>query len=639
MGLAGVLRQMIRRFLGDRRGNFAMLTAIAMVPIMGALTLAIDYGEMSRQRQLMLNSLDAAGIATARELLSGTSEADTKKYAEDFFQANLSEAIKAADTTLTVELPTGVSGGGTVELCSRLVYHPYFVPVFYMLLRKSEEEIAFTACTEVQLQNTVEVALVLDNSGSMDYLGSGSGEKRIDLLKKAAKQLVDTIGERGAAMKQVPRAVQFALVPFAASVNVGTDKENATWMDTTGISPVHHENFTYTNWAANKKIELLAGVYKKTGDGWPSAERNQTVTRFSLFKELKYYTNQSQTQTASFAQWGGCVEARPDPYNVTDTIPTTGTPATLFVPMFAPDETDRLATSYNPDRPAYNSWFKDTSGVTADPARQKDMRKYFVTRDYKDGQTAMKTGEGPNLSCSTKPITALTDITVDAGVTAIKGAIDAMVANGATNVPEGMAWGWRTVSSGEPFTEGRPDTNRGNDKVIVVLTDGANTYYTPDSLGPMHYSKPNSDYNSYAVDLAGNKSIYSAYGFAYNGLSSRIFMGTSSAVDKTDFSNSNYTKAMNEHFAKLCDNAKWKDTAKTQPNIIVMTVALDLDSKKTEDAKQITSLKTCASESRFTKDPNDSSKMKKLFWNTTGEDLEKTFKEIADELSNLRIVS
>ena len=51
-----------------------------------------------------------------------------------------------------------------------------------------------------------------------------------------------------------------------------------------------------------------------------------------------------------------------------------------------------------------------------------------------------------------------------------------------------------TVSSNEPFTEGRPNTEKGNDKVVIVLTDGANTY----SIGPS-----NDTNNSYAnkVDL------------------------------------------------------------------------------------------------------------------------------------------
>ena len=79
---------------------------------------------------------------------------------------------------------------------------------------------------------------------------------------------------------------------------------------------------------------------------------------------------------------------------------------------------------------------------------------------------------------------------------AVKAAIDAMAPDGTTNVPEGMAWGWRVVSQRRALHRGRPETEKGNDKVVIVLTDGANTYYTPGWL--RH---------------AGNKSTYSSYGY------------------------------------------------------------------------------------------------------------------------------
>ena len=79
---------MIRRFLRDTRGNYMLMTAMAIVPIMGALALAVDYSEMSRQRQETLNALDAAGIATARRIAEGASDADVLAYAKDFFETN-----------------------------------------------------------------------------------------------------------------------------------------------------------------------------------------------------------------------------------------------------------------------------------------------------------------------------------------------------------------------------------------------------------------------------------------------------------------------------------------------------------------------------------------------------------------------
>lgn len=655
----GAKINMIRRFLRNESGQFAMMTAIATVPLLGGLALAIDYSEMSRQRQETLNALDAAGIATARQAISGASDADLIVYANNFFKANLS-SVHPNDTSLTVILPKNNTGGGTLKMSARFTYEPYFFSGFTKMVNGvgSSTEMDFSAKTEIRLKNTLEVALVLDNSGSMEYVGTGSGMKRIDLLKDAAKQLVDTISLQAAQMKQVSKPVQFSLVPFAASVNVGPDNADAAWMDRYGISPIHHENFDWSTMAAadsTKKVELSGGSYYKRGTGW-GAEKDKIITRFTLYKDMQRQTGTEFIKTgtedycikwnkkgtsctqwgtrdvgydkavySSFASWGGCVEARPSPYNVSDAAPVSGTPATLFVPMFAPDETDQVDSN---SRPANNNWWKDVSTDSSAAVRQRYMPKYYTPAP--EGTAAMGLDQGPNTSCSNTPITPLVDVSDASGLTKIKNAITDMIAKGATNVPEGLAWGWRSISGGPPFTEGRPDTEKGNDKVVIVLTDGANTYYTPSSVTAQSYSGTN--WQSGGNDLAGAKAIYSSYGYlapyanAYS--TGRLFLGTNN-ITKTDYSNANYSKAMDEHLAAVCTNAK---TA----NVIVMTVALDLDptkgtaAEKAATTAQITGLTNCASMSRF--------RNAKLFWNTKGGDLAKTFKEIADELSNLRIV-
>jgi Flp pilus assembly protein TadG len=174
---------MIRRFREDLRGNFAMITVAAMLPIMGGVALAVDYAEMTRERQLVENALDAAAIATARHVVDGATDAELIAYATDFFHANLG-SVSPADTTLTVTLPTTANGGGTLKLGAVLDYKPYFLPVFREMLNGAtgSNDIRLAAGTEVRLKNTLEVALVLDNSGSMSDPGKGSGEDRIDLL-------------------------------------------------------------------------------------------------------------------------------------------------------------------------------------------------------------------------------------------------------------------------------------------------------------------------------------------------------------------------------------------------------------------------------------------------------------------------
>ncbi|MEQ9245141.1 MAG: pilus assembly protein, partial [Nitratireductor sp.] len=95
---------MLRKFVHDRRGNFAMMTALAMAPIMGVAALVVDYSQISRQRQMTLNALDAAGIATARYLTQGATDEEAKAYALDFFKANLG-GVKPENTRLIITLP------------------------------------------------------------------------------------------------------------------------------------------------------------------------------------------------------------------------------------------------------------------------------------------------------------------------------------------------------------------------------------------------------------------------------------------------------------------------------------------------------------------------------------------------------
>ena len=647
LGLLGCTRLMIRKFLRDTRGNFALITAAAIVPIMGGLAIAVDYTEVSKQRQETLNALDAAGIATARRIVEGATDDQAKAYAKDFFEANLG-SVHPSKTTLTVVLPQNNTGGGTLKLTAGLKYEPFFFPTFAALLGSSSSgttEMDFSATSEIRLKNTLEVALVLDNSGSMSETGTGSGKKRIDLLKEASKQLVDTIAAQAALMKQVSKPVQFSLVPFSASVNVGPQYSDAAWMDTEGLSPVHHENFDWTTLTdADKIAENVGGVWYKEGTGWGEEEEGDILSRFSLYKDMKHVSSREWVATGTewvcddhrrngtcrsghwqetgyydetitaYASWQGCIEERPYPLNMNDAPASTSNPASMFVPMFGPDEPgDRWAVEGTilDSFGASNNWWNDGTESLSGLTRQKNMTKYFTVRPF--GATTSQ-GKGPNFSCTTKPITPLTDVSDTAGKDAIKASIDQMGPTGNTNVPEGMAWGWRTVSHGAPFTEGRPDTEKGNDKVVIVLTDGENTY-------------------SATNDTAGNKSTYAAYGYAGHSTpgdsNARIFQGTSGDISKTDYSSGNYTNAMNEHFKALCDNAK-------AAGIMVMTVSLDLSTSNTAEKGQIDALKACSSDLRFRKDL--SGKAVKLFWNATGDSLADAFKDIANELSNLRIV-
>ena len=130
-------------------------------------------------------------------------------------------------------------------------------------------------------------------------------------------------------------------------------------MDTTGISPMHHENFDWSKMTEAEKdllgdrwAQKVGDVWYKRGAGWGESE-NQPLTRFSLYADMLTETDREETPgtgervcvrwrnngscreykdytftTSKFASWQGCVEARPYPYNTNDATPTSGTPAT-----------------------------------------------------------------------------------------------------------------------------------------------------------------------------------------------------------------------------------------------------------------------------------------------------------------------
>ena len=73
--------------------------------------------------------------------------------------------------------------------------------------------------------------------------------------------------------------------------------------------------------------------------------------------------------------------------------------------------------------------------------------------------------------CRSRPLTRLTN-----SRTTLATEIAALQADGNTNIHQGVIWGWRTLSPLSVFGDGVPYTQRDTTKVLVVMTDGMNTW-------------------------------------------------------------------------------------------------------------------------------------------------------------------
>ncbi|HJZ43083.1 MAG TPA: pilus assembly protein TadG-related protein [Hyphomicrobiaceae bacterium] len=520
-------RRRASQFGTDERGVVAMIFAITFCAIFLAVAVAIDFARTETEYVRVQNATDAAALAASHRLGLPDEQTSGPAYASAYFEAN---TIKHKDvgTLNSVSLD---ADKGEVQAKARGNM------LTSLLKAVGIKEIGFGVGALVKKgKGTIEVALVLDNSGSM------AGQPIVD-LRTATQNLVNVLyaGYEGT------DKVKISLVPFAAAVNVGTQNQGAAWIDATGASPVHYENFA------------------------------EPKTRFQALSDMG-------------VAWAGCVEVRPSPHDVTDSPASAGTPASLFVPMFNPDEPDSAnsgGNSYN------NNYIPDDGGTCPQPeltCLRTNSRGNCTTwstpppippaeaqaRTCKYQGASIGTAQGPNYRCDSKPILPLTT-----DKASVLGVVQTMIAKGGTNILEGLMWGWRVLSPEAPFTEGRAYGDPENSKYIILMTDGEN----------WHQAMSNH-----------NKSTYHSFGYASKGR-----LGTT-------YTTTALINQMNSKTLAACQNAK-------AAGIKVYTVAFRLEN----DANTRAMLTSCASSAAEAYAASD------------GTTLVQSFESIAREIAKLRI--
>tara|TARA_R110000868_G_scaffold2384_4_gene17636 strand:- start:15036 stop:16589 length:1554 start_codon:yes stop_codon:yes gene_type:complete len=396
-------------FAANRRGNVAVIFALALMPVTLLAGGSVDLSQAMNARSRLAQALDAAALAVGSNV--NLSDDDAMDLVNGFISANYPERELGTVRNVAVDINPDtdivtVRGEANVRTT--------------MLGLAGIQSITVHWESEVQrARQRIELAMVLDNTGSM-------GGSKIRNLRDSAHLLTEILFEG----VDDPEDVKIGLVPFSATVNVGTQYARDWWLDPDATSPVHAE------WAG--------GDYEEETCSGRGRRRTCTTTtihpnHWDLFDQLQY------------TSWGGCVEARPIPMDIDDTTPSTSNPSSLFVPYFAPDE---------PDSGYYSNDYIDDDISGSAFERMHYLPKY---------DNARPNYGGPNASCTTTPITPLTTSrrTVD-------NAISDMEANGNTNIANGIGWGVRVLSPQMPFTEGTDYNDREVIKAMVILTDGEN---------------------------------------------------------------------------------------------------------------------------------------------------------------------
>jgi Flp pilus assembly protein TadG len=220
------LSQCIGKFGKSQAGNVGMLFGLSAIPIFLAAGSAIDYSRVANSKANLIAGLDSSALYAAA--LSDKTEAEMKVLAKVYLDRNYANTAEAEVTAFDLK-----NYADRVEVTGTVRVKTWFMSVGGIT------SLDIPVMSEVKKAgNSVEVALVLDNTASM-----ATGTKMAD-LKAAAIDFVDTVVWE----ETVPYYSKVAVIPYSNGVNVGALANAARGTPIAGTSTTPGSvNFTFKN--------------------------------------------------------------------------------------------------------------------------------------------------------------------------------------------------------------------------------------------------------------------------------------------------------------------------------------------------------------------------------------------------------
>jgi Mg-chelatase subunit ChlD len=274
------LQTWITTFLRHSGANVTFTFVLASIPMIGVVGTAVDYSRANAIRTAMQNALDSTALTLGKEA-ADLNTANLNKRANAYFKAQFNEpktqlsalVSKFDATTETLTL----NATGSVDTS------------FSRVLGFKKIKIDTTSTVTWGTSRKIEIALVLDNTGSMKSSG------KIEALKVATKNFID-------AMKKASKkrdAIKVAIIPFDTHVNIGSAYKTASWIDWSLMDAAQGTTWT--------------GGYRDASNNYGDAD-----------DDTRYDDDRVNKDT-----WTGCVIDRTQSNDVLDT-PVSGNSATWY---------------------------------------------------------------------------------------------------------------------------------------------------------------------------------------------------------------------------------------------------------------------------------------------------------------------
>jgi len=522
---ARLFRSLVRRFARDRRANVAMMFGLSLVPLLVATGAGVDFARGVMVHQRMMQALDAAALAVGNATskpaacaANGGSPSSNACYAlrqvaQQYFDQNYDHT---QDATYGAPNPVEIGiSGQAVTLTSSL---PLKLSLLGITPIGISSPTVTASSTVVWGQTKLWVALVLDNSGSMDQ-GDSNGSKMTalkDALNNTDYGLLKTLQAAAAAEGDV----RVSIIPFASTVRSGL-ASNSSYLDwaeweaypiVMGTNPDDHKIVGFRSQTKSGGVEFSAFG---PGDDCPFTDSNNdrrdtygfrctsgpsngsgsvdTIDdsgsdKGEICPGRDYGTNSTQSHNGQY--YNGCWKSTKAGSNK---ITVSSGSSSASCSGFSSDNcscsgsgsskicrTQKWNHTWQINN--RNTW----TGCVVDRQRQ-DMQtmtptgpRVVAATNYDSSNSQPVTGTPDTLfpagnpsTCVASSVLAFPATWSASQWTTLKDHVTAMDAGGSTNQAIGAAHGWQMLTTGNPYGTGTIPENV--TRVMILFSDGLNT--------------------------------------------------------------------------------------------------------------------------------------------------------------------
>jgi Flp pilus assembly protein TadG len=417
-------RATLDRLTGDRRGNVAMIWALAGVVSMGIIGLSIDFSRANTARAALQNAVDAAGLAIGAK--PGLTQPQREALAATYLRENFS-----LDSSMGTPVLTGVVANANDVVVSARIDVPTTLGALFA------PKLSPNASSRVVWgQTKLWVSLALDNTGSM------AGTK-LTALKTATHQLLTMLDN----VEVQPGDIEVSLIPFSKTVNVGTTNVSAPWIDWTDweAPPANHSIVANDTWAD------YGPQGRRTNCPWTSGNNGYVCMRAA--------PNGSTNYSSSATVTGGlfCPSVDSGSRNA-------GRASRHYNGCF--NSVKRVA-SCTSNCKYDHTWIPNArstwTGCIMDRTQSHDVNMTVPT--------SAATRFPAENSASCVPVPMLGSLNHDWA--ALHAKTDAMTAVGNTNQTIGLAWAMMAQNNSQPLSA--PSLPEFTTRYIILFSDGQNT--------------------------------------------------------------------------------------------------------------------------------------------------------------------